>query len=511
MVTWPMRIEREEEPPLRPRMKAAPRKTVVLLGAGASAAAGCPLIRDFVDMGRDLLRAGALSSRETDDANEAIAWYRLLQGAFRVTEEDIENIESLLSLADLLPFLVGSRGRSIPNALYNIDLMVRREHLQWLHDVFDRYGGSATGAHGASSDLPAALRRFISFVVFYAVRLPPPDAPDWVFGGRGAATAYKRLGQALAYRAADTTVISLNYDCVMEYVFHCLGLGFTYGRRSEGGVEILKLHGSANWVWCDNPECDRHGKLGVAGLAFRPAENGGDDGFIEPNERDCPRCGRPMTPLIVPPTWHKSIDHPSLKQTWRRAFEALEAAEVLVTIGYSLPVSDTHVRQLLSLGLASGALRQALAVLGSDQAAEQRWMSLFRPHWRDARLETRCVSMEAPGVIENCVFPLMGVPPLLSRPVELRDLLPVTLHGVDAPELAAQLEQISIQVASLSDYARVARAARRPEEMNEPMRNLLSAARAIGVDLDWRPQGAVLPVDGNDFPDTEPHWDPGHI
>lgn len=85
----------------RPRIGTEPARTVVLLGAGASAEVGCPVMRGFIDRARDLLTGGPVTQSEADDLRRALGHYADMQQRLRITEEDIENVENLLALADL--------------------------------------------------------------------------------------------------------------------------------------------------------------------------------------------------------------------------------------------------------------------------------------------------------------------------------------------------------------------------------------------------------------------------
>jgi NAD-dependent SIR2 family protein deacetylase len=50
-----MGVARDPARPFRSRLSLQSSRAVLLLGAGASAPAGCPLMREFVDRARDYL------------------------------------------------------------------------------------------------------------------------------------------------------------------------------------------------------------------------------------------------------------------------------------------------------------------------------------------------------------------------------------------------------------------------------------------------------------------------
>ena len=58
-------------------------------------------MRGFIDRARDYLQRGVFSGTEVDDVRMSLDLYNTLRTKFSITEEDIENVENVLSLADL--------------------------------------------------------------------------------------------------------------------------------------------------------------------------------------------------------------------------------------------------------------------------------------------------------------------------------------------------------------------------------------------------------------------------
>jgi len=105
------------------------------------------------------------------------------------------------------------------------------------------------------------------------------------------------------------------------------------GGSSDEKLDILKLHGSINWVDpVDHPRYEG---------AVQAIQYVGYAGLADNHE----------TPLIVPPTWNKTLREPRLQQAWTRALEALKEANRIVIIGFSFPPTDFHFRFLLAGGL----------------------------------------------------------------------------------------------------------------------------------------------------------------
>ena len=164
------------------------------------------------------------------------------------------------------------------------------------------------------------------------------------------ATLVKRLLRERKLRS--TAFISSNYDILIDNalidqfdagVDLDYGVGFTnFARernwarpRSRNAVELFKIHGSLNWLYC--PTClsltltpkDKR----VATLIFKP--------------QPCPECKTHMTPIIIPPTFFKVMSNYHLQQTWKKAEGYLRHARRLFFCGYSFPDADVHVKYLL--------------------------------------------------------------------------------------------------------------------------------------------------------------------
>jgi len=348
---------RDRPEPFHSKLSLPADGAVILLGAGASASVGAPLMRGFIDRARDYTKLNLFGLDTLSDVNATINFYDSLRSYFRITEEDIENVENLLSLAELADV--------IPNLPFSDSLRPQ---------------------------LATSIRRFGEAVLVKAIRLPAPDSPQWP--GLDFGPVHKRLVAALAHYGNKITVITLNYDCVLEYTCHCMGVPFTYDRGYGAGAEILKLHGSINWISCPQPSCPERGKVHIAELQYRPIPSEPDTGTVEPLITECPSCSTQLRPHIVPPIWAKPLDDDILRQTWARSFNQLAAAETLVAIGYSLPDADPKVRELLHVGLSSAKLRQAMVVVGGDKSASDRWANLFRESWRNYRLDIRSQNFE---------------------------------------------------------------------------------------------------------------------
>jgi hypothetical protein len=240
-------------------------------------------MKAFIDRARDYLTLGYFSDSEREDVGISLELYDALRAKFSITEEDVDNIENLLCLADL--------GR-----------LVNKSPITKLSTPF----------------LSDHVRRFIISVITKSVSVPGPNAAEWQGPDDRGPLAFKTLLRALAYHGRGATVLTLNYDCLVEYACYCMGLPFTYDVKHGQGVEILKLHGSANWLFCSNPGCASENRVKVYPIRHAVRRKGDRAGYLETDPK-CPECRERLTPLVVPPTWSKDVDKDVLRQTWSRA------------------------------------------------------------------------------------------------------------------------------------------------------------------------------------------------
>ncbi len=154
-------------------------------------------------------------------------------------------------------------------------------------------------------------------------------------------------------------VISLNYDCVMDDALR-QHAGFRFdparggyglpvasgadqwrrggkGKRAEGSIQLLKLHGSLNWRGPAVP-------LQLRAEPYHKVANG----------------------VIAPPLTNKPVTDPPLSEVWRMARTIVGRMRRLVIAGYSMPDADGLVRTLLATDL-SEYLEDIVFVDPSDQ------------------------------------------------------------------------------------------------------------------------------------------------
>lgn len=138
-------------------------------------------------------------------------------------------------------------------------------------------------------------------------------------------------------------------------------------REVDKGVPIIKIHGSANWLYCDNcrqiywfqPDQSNRiadqlvtaADLRRIRLALSRKKRNYEGAFERLLERGPMRClcsdRVPLGTRIATFSYRKALDFPMFQRSWLSAEELLRYADKWVFIGYSLPPADFEFKYLL--------------------------------------------------------------------------------------------------------------------------------------------------------------------
>ncbi len=325
-------------------------RNVYIFGAGFSAEAGLPLIKDFMNRMRDaavwLERHGARTDEVT--AIKSVLHFRekAAAAAYRV-RLDFENIEELFSLASA----------SIKHAFSDRITTAIAATLE--------YCRGRASEHGLNPIFVSRLDNATwSQPDNWRLRPAPPlssvtvcECPPYEFY-LGLLCGYFNEGGT----DRRDTIITFNYDTVVEDALLDLGLPFRYAdhKRIEWRpplpwtdpqrepIPILKLHGAANLA--ARTDADFSHQL----LAYRSYQD---------------LRGAGHTPMLVTPTWEKSF-HGYLSAVLGEAVSALRTATRVVIVGYSVPQMDQHFKYLLAAGLQENISLRKLLIINPDQSGE---------------------------------------------------------------------------------------------------------------------------------------------
>lgn len=134
-------------------------------------------------------------------------------------------------------------------------------------------------------------------------------------------------------------------------------------RESSRGF-YLKLHGSLDWLYCTTLGCYNNTNLFCRGTNI--SREGQEEG------RACRYCGAALRVLIVPPVARKHIeDRGRLAFLWHLAWRELIETDRIIVAGLSLPPTDFELRWLLRY--ACQVRRKPIGELAVVNNTEGHW------------------------------------------------------------------------------------------------------------------------------------------
>jgi hypothetical protein len=309
---------------------------VIILGAGASVPAGGPTMLGFLDRARHLRRHG-LPDDDIPAFDSVLDSLRDLAGIYEKAYLDLNNLEEVFGAIEMAE-LIGKLADRTPAEI-------------------------------------ARLRKdFITVVVRtlqLSITVDHPRAEPAAAGPLASG-----ISQALDH-GVEVSILTFNYDLVMEMALTSARLGYAYGLPSEPPrphhriLPLLKLHGSVNWNWCG--QC----KVVYDAGTFQHSYSEFSGRFVGAVEAPAAHAAckhvPESTPVIVPPSWDKSRYQGSLRHVWEKAAAALGVADEIFVIGYSLPEADSFFRYLFALGTQSRTRVHRMLVVNPDQAVRPKF------------------------------------------------------------------------------------------------------------------------------------------
>lgn len=203
------------------------------------------------------------------------------------------------------------------------------------------------------------------------------------------------------WHKTNARVLTLNYDTLVERVARLLTIpsgdqgktrrlscGELYpvpmapaplrvsgviGSNGPSTFELFKLHGSTNWLYSG-----RESFFGE-NLYYLPVRRGWGEMFAPDRDAEAENLwyARDKRRLIAPPTVDKGsfFANETLQEIWRRAGDALSAAERVFCVGYSLPTTDLWMRFFLRSAAPQGRVK--LFVVDTDAGRVGRFRELL--------------------------------------------------------------------------------------------------------------------------------------
>ncbi len=342
-------------------MGSAKAGTVFVLGAGASAHAGAPLMANFLDVAEKLNRGDAMGS-DGPDFDLVFRALAQMQAVYAKAVVDSDNLEAVYAAFEMSEVL-GSLGDMEPKELQRLAPAMRRVIVRTLEET-------------------------ISFPIIGRTLQAPTGYANF-------ATLVKELkGRS---EAGDVTVITFNYDLALDLALRVAGLSVNYALPDNPDAmallmnrgpmaQLLKLHGSINWLRTKDGlrivpwDIFEFLKL----FPIHPARQGPVEklrmsrGFgvaVDPRTNSL----LAPDPVIVPPTWSKSAYFKEVAHVWQAARIAFSTAENIIVMGYSLPETDAFFRYLYAIGTIGQTRIKRFWVFdpGAREPLERRFRELL--------------------------------------------------------------------------------------------------------------------------------------
>jgi len=342
-----------------------PDRTVYVLGAGFSADAGVPTVKTFLQRAREYFDAptSPLPAYLEPHYKTVLRFRQDVKRSRDSLRLDLDDIEILFSLIDMIS-LASPGSAAARKSADSIKHVIA-------HTVeVSRHPQRRVDVSVENTDLE---RTRLTHVTLH--RASASDAQTSVFQP-GQYGFFASLVAGLFEprdRAVEDSIITFNYDTVIEEAIWELGGTVNYGVsrvRNEGVrnagngrfvVPIFKLHGSSNWA--------QIATRGVRAVIHDRYENFGEQ----------------STPLVVPPTWKKGDLAPMFAEIWRGARDALAKATRICIIGYSMPRTDPFFHHLMASALAENDGLYSLDVVdlntshSSPGPIVERYQDVFEP------------------------------------------------------------------------------------------------------------------------------------
>lgn len=361
-------------------------KTVYILGAGASATAGLPIqsgiikrifapSNEFEDFFSDI---NFLTSSET------IMWLSEGYSYFNESRKKIADflirhfclstvLNQYLTLGGAEPL----KNLHIKDGTWDIFYQQIRNTNIPLEDIFTLLDKSIAAGDDTCSiisnqvyDLKNDLYRCIAYIIPFDMRHNISDPTIEKL-------SEKLLEKRLSVKMKDDpiSVITLNWDMLLDYNLYMacdkvnskrkrnyvypdycfynyslegLGPSTLVKSNKNYNIKLLKLHGSLNWIHCNN--------CGRVYTSFN--SDIGLEATIPTKNITCSYCSLnnksySLSPLIITPTLLKNFSCLQIKNVWNNAFIDLSEAKEVIFIGYSFPLADFEFRYLLKRSLNS--------------------------------------------------------------------------------------------------------------------------------------------------------------
>lgn len=306
-------------------------KVVFLLGAGASAPSGIPEVNDLLP---ELWKRARKIGR--DDLDKLAVW---------CDERRIVNIEDLLTAAYISNFTATNRGITSLLGYFLFSIGRGPEEEEYVsyrrRPIMSQVDVSSIGF------LQETLQTLFGLLTSTMISASPNAVHEAIV--------------EFIDKHPDTSIITTNYDGCMDEALlkHSLQIRGTIAEHEKDNskaIELIKMHGSINWAYCESCQEVREFDL------LKMKETYEKDILSYPVIGICKNCKGTRRPLLVPPLSFKFLMFPNLVDIWNSARQTIEAARYLIVVGYSFSEADTYITKIISHSMSMNHSQRMIIV-----------------------------------------------------------------------------------------------------------------------------------------------------
>lgn len=274
-----------------------------------------------------------------------------------------------------------------------------KREIPLLEDVFTFIDLSQTNDHYLgcrySPAMLAALRKMLIYRIFQIL--------DNQFS-----ICQEILDLLAHYQHHTCSFIVMNWDIVLEkhllqlnestYINYITPSYDWHSQRSGNpghGLKVCKMHGSSNWVYCENckalfyqldKKLSLHKKVGLVKEDFRlfnedfAHKHFSYTNLKRPDDNACHQCHTILSSHIATFSYRKSFRTAAYSAIWHEAENLLADADKWIFVGYSLPEADFELKHLIKsaqLRVSDPRPKEIEAVLYEDEYASSKFRRFF--------------------------------------------------------------------------------------------------------------------------------------
>lgn len=316
------------------------RDIVIIMGAGASADAGIPVLANFLESAHRL----SMTSADAEFANAFANFtkvYRILQHTAAKSNIDLYNLESLWCCLEMGAMLGGI------DSLTEDDVNGGIRSLKTLIVKTIHYSMISNWCGGARDKRHIAPSHYYNFIKM----LRTNDLFD------------------------RCNFITFNYDIGLDLSLNSHRQEINYGfgaNRNASEPGLYKLHGSVNWLESSSGISAQMPESFTATHLQDIGPHKSHDILLSHVRSHCELQAKTSEYFIIPPGEAKAANRRQIRDVWKLASHCLREASVVCFIGFSMPRTDEFFRTLFGISTIGDLLFRQVICVDPNAASRRR-------------------------------------------------------------------------------------------------------------------------------------------